>query len=427
MRTLYGFLLSALLVAVFIVSYKRNRDIFSPLCIMSIIQFLRYVPHIFNCDYEHSTVLTFENIEITFLYECLFILSVLFGYYFISRISVARRKMYVGKTVGEIRLGTILFIYLIGFASRVYIIMKIGGLTYVINNMSASYRDYSSISGYISALGNLMTLAIIMYIERCSKRPCSKVLLFSMVLFAMASYLIYSSRSPALELLMITIFAYHYLVQKINMRSLLQPKYLIIGILTVSIVSMMPILRNASNNNQLRIDKEFSVGNSFNSIFNEFSYVGRDTFVYSYFDVNNLWYGKTFLNTFVGFIPRQLYSNKPSLDDGNYLNNLMNGYFVSPNDPFDSLPVKTSVPFSTSSSMYANFGLIGIVFGGMLLGVLYKKAYVHLKRNATGMSVILYQLVVYQLELSALSISQTLIPLVVIGIVYKTAFRRLAI
>lgn len=433
MRILYGIVLGIILIIIFVVSYKKTKDIFSPLCIFSLFQFLRYVPHIIATDYESLTHINHTNVFVTFFFETLFVLFVVYGYsHFKTKQSSKDKLKRQTATFVRIRIPIfiILLVYLIGFGSRVYIIYSLGGISYVLGNMGNAYYQYAhESSGYIVSLGNLMTLGVLMLVYKISAERKKRyyVLLVCMVGAGMLSYMIYSSRSPALELLMITVFGYHFMVKKIRIESVFKPKVLIALLAGVVVICLLPVLRNNSSGNEsmtITIQSLFSsIFSSIGNIFNEFSNVGRDTFVYNYFGVENFWYGLNFLNLLVAAIPSSIYINKPCIDDGNYLCNLINGYNVSPNAGRNDLPVKYSIPFSTPGCMYANFGILGIILAGLILGFIFKKTYNSFRKNINPFTVFLYQLVVYQLEFTTLSISQTIIPLVISGLVYYVCMK----
>ena len=356
MRILFGSLLAIILLIIFVVSYRKTKDLFSPLCIFALFQYLRYVPHIIASDYESFTYLNQTNVFVTFLLETLFVIFVVFGYC-LAKAKKNTKDEFKRQTATLLRmripLGVVLFVYFIGFGSRVYILYSLGGVSYILGNMGNAYYEYAhESSGYIVSLGNLMTLGILMLVYKMSyeKKKRYYVFLVCMVGAGMLSYMVYSSRSPALELLMITIFGYHFMVKKIKLRSIFKPKVLIALLLGVVVICLLPVLRNNSSGNEsMRITVPglfSSIFSSIGNIFNEFSNVGRDTFVYQYFNVSNMWYGLNCLNLFVAAIPSSIYLNKPCIDDGNYLCNLMHGYSVSPNAGRNDLLVKYSVPFS---------------------------------------------------------------------------------
>ena len=426
MRILFGIFLGVLLLFVFIRGYKESKDLFSPLCIFSLFQFIRYVPHLIAANDDSFISLNDRNLLPTFFLECMFVVSTVSGYELFKKRNNAHFSKKSVQNI-EIPLIIIIVVFLIGLLSRFYLIHSIGGLSYVLNNMGSAYYDYAhNSSGYVVAIGYLMTLAILMLIHKISLHKKNRlpyyILLMAMLALSMLSYFVYSSRSPALEILMITVFGYHYLIKRITFKTLVQPWFLLLLLAIVIVVCILPSLRQSSSGNSTislsNVDWAKEISSNVQNIFNEFSVVERDTFVYQYVDYSKLWLGTNFLNLFVAIVPSSIYINKPCIDDGNYLANIIHGVEVWPNMGRNDLPIKYSMPFSTPSCMYINFGFLGIVFGGFVLGIVFDKAYSILKKDVNPFTIFFYQLIVYQLELTTLSISQTLVPIAVSLIAY---------
>ena len=438
MRILFGIILGIILFVLFRSGYKRQRDLFSPLCFFALFQFVRYVPiMIFNSDDVFFITLTDKTLLPTFCFEMLFIFSVFLGYSFFKKRNnklnndFASRKKTITQYI-DVPLSVILIVFLIGFASRLYIIFNSGGILYVLRNMGNAYKSLSSDSnGYILAIGNLMTLSILMLIYKIAfskKKKVLIVILLIMIALGMLSFLVYSSRSPALEMLVVVIFGYHYLIKRIKVGSFFKPKALLIILLAATIIVLLPVLRKMSSGysslDYQNLELDIDVFDSIGSVFEELSTVKIDTYVYNHFNSSNYWYGANFLNLFVAWIPSSIFRNKPCLDDGVYLCNLLYGYNFSPNTGRNDLIETYSWPFTTPSCMYACFGFIGILIGGIILGIIYRKTYKLTMKKTNPFTVFLYFLIIYQLEFSTLSISQTLIPMVVCGVSYYYCIKR---
>ena len=328
MRIIYGAMIAVSLVLMFVIEYRRTRDFFSPLCFFAFMQCLRYVPHMMYTEWEHFVALNDETLLRTALVEVVFILAVLGGYFayeFLRQRKAPALEDAPKEPPVPPPLWLILTVYGVGLASRVYMLRHIGGLLYALHNMGNAYYLYAhTSSGYVGALGYLMTLAVVMLIYRYSleRRRAYVFLGVGMMLVAMASYLVYSSRSPALELAMIAAFAWHYLYRRIALKRLLRPRIIGLALALLAVVVLLPSLRNDSREQRMEF-RDFNVlsrlEKGFEDVFDSFSYVGRDTFVYYYFPDNGYWYGRNFLNLFAAPIPSRLYPNKPCVDDGNYL------------------------------------------------------------------------------------------------------------
>lgn len=422
MGVLFGLILLGILSIVFFVSYWNNRDLFSPLCFFSLFQALRYIPGLLWKDKEMEVSFTDSNLARFFIVELVAIFSVCLGYYLHNHFFYRRNVKYVEKNRGKKEnapLLLIIIIYLIGLYGRLRLIISSGGLLFIINNTHRAYIDSGAGSGYTSMLEQLMLVGIIMQIRYIScipkenryKRVINSIICIVMMALSMGSYLIYSRRSPALELLMIAVFAYNYLIREIRIRDIIKPKVLLVVLTVFLIVVIMPYIRSGSSISISTVKEA--------SVFNEFSYLGRDVGCYEHFSQNDKWYGKSYINLLTSPIPSAIMENKPPVDDGMYLCNILRGYDVAPPAPVSQLPVYSSYPFSTQGIMYANFGIFGVLFGELIMGAIYGRIYKILRNTKSEYMVIVFQLVIYQLELSTLSIVQTLIPLLTTYVAFK--------
>lgn len=425
MRLIIGLMLGFFLLIIFIVSYLKNKDLFSPLCIFSLLTFLRYVPHIISKDYESLVSLNADNTFKLFIIETLAVFSVVFGYLFYkTRFYNSKRYVVVRKKdVQDIKEWQIILLYCVGIAGRIRIILLAGGLYAILQNRGLAYASLSDGTGFFSMLtgcsviGAMMQLNLVINTKKefgkCLKYYSRLLVLLLMIGIYCLTYLVFTSRSPILEYLMFIAFGINYLWKRIKLSSLMKPKIFISIVFVVLIIIVLPQFRNGQEN--VKID--FS--NASEKFIDEFSYVGRDALVYEHFDFNNLWFGRSYTSLMTAFVPYAIYPSKPPVDDGVYLSNLAYGHEITPPVERSQLYIKYSIPFSTPSIMYANFGILGVVLGCFFVGMLYAKYYKIAIDTQDVMQIIVYQLIAYQLELSSLQIVQTLIPLIMCSLVYK--------
>lgn len=422
MAIVFGVLLITLLLLIMFTSYRRYRDVFSPMFFYALFQLLRYVPGILTKEREMGVSFTTDNLTRFFIIEVIAVLSVRLGFYIHNHYFYHKSIIYVEKNRkpdGRVPHYLIILIYLIGLYGRIRVILAAGGLRYVLGNTREVYLSSGAGSGYTSLLEQLMLVGIIMQIKMISdipknlsvNRTKNYILLMIMIALSMMSYLIYSRRSPALELLMFVVFAYHYLIKEIRIADIIKPRVLMLMAAIIAIVVVMPSIRSG-NTASLSLFKA-------SSVFDEFSYLGRDVGCYEYFSNHEKWLGKSYINLLMAPIPSALMVNKPPVDDGLYLCNIIHGYEVAPPMPASQLPFYNSYPFSTQGILYANFGIIGVIIGEIIMGAIYGRVYKMLRNTRSDYMVIAFQLVIYQLELSTLSIVQTLIPLLITFFAYK--------
>ncbi len=98
-------------------------------------------------------------------------------------------------------------------------------------------------------------------------------------------------------------------------------------------------------------------------------------------------YGETFFELFIQPIPRVLWPTKPISVGFQFTQAFTSGYYGS----------STSSALSLPGELYLNFGLPGILFGFMLLGLIGRIIYEYLGKRSGASYVILYALTLYAL------------------------------
>lgn len=207
--------------------------------------------------------------------------------------------------------------------------------------------------------------------EKNKKHLYIFVLIFAITTFGL---IVFGARRPAMMLLIQVIMLYHFTSSKIKFYSIFKIKSLITICVISLFVLLMPMLRSASETDYVNNPTKWVEGavDNANTLFREFSYCDGDLFAFDYFKNHELWYGASYLNIPLQVIPRSIYPQKPPMDDGMYLLNMMYGEKVTPNMATADLYYQTSVPFTLESSLYSNFGLLGIILGGLLVGMFYQ-------------------------------------------------------
>lgn len=415
-----GFILLIIFIFLFVVSYRNTRDLFSPICFFSFFSILRYVPYLMLGKYEKLTFqhLDFNNTFVTFMYVLIATISVLVGYLLSKSVIKNRHIRFANREVIEKEYKTwhIVILYAIGIFARIRIILFAGGIFSILYNRAEAYSSLDNGTGLLYLLANCVIISCMIQLSNCIKAVQDKqrtkaikrgIALFLMVAAYIISIVIFTSRSPILELIMFLVFGINYLHKKIDIVKLFKLKYIAVIAFILAIIVILPRIRISSYNEQKNDESLFW------ELSDQFTLVGRDTFVYNYFSENDFWYGKSYLGLFTAFIPSSIYEKKPSVDDGCYLSNMIYGYNVKPLEPGKDLTVKYSIPFSTNGLAYANFGVLGIVFINIIVGYLYGIYYFSMRNSKSVKKIILYELIIYQLEITTLSIVQTLMPMII--------------
>lgn len=430
MRIVYTVILGLILAAIFLINYRKEKDLFCPMCFVSLMMFIRYIPNMIVKDVEHFSHLTESNISKLFWAEFVSIIAIQIGYFIGNRVVFRAKRESSENSVyskeynsdSNIKPWVIFLLFSIGMIARLRVILMSGGIKFITSNAGLAYISLSNGTGFLSMFSNFAIVAVMMELSAAlqdyhngnSKQfKHKRLMLIIMIGLYSFTFLIFTSRSPIFELLLFVIFGINYLWRKLRIRDFLGPRIILVIVISLAIIVILPLLRQGQT---ITLSRDTNI---ISGIFDEFSYVGRDTYVYDHFDKSNYWHGGNYKGFLTAFIPYSLYPQKPPIDDGIYLSNIMYGYWVNPPVSRDNLTITYSIPFSTPGILYANFGMIGIIIGQLLMGIIYSKVYKKLKMKQNVLWIIIFQLVVYQLELSTLSIMQTIIPLVITYLAYK--------
>lgn len=404
-RTFLAFFLLSVFLITFGVFYRKYKDIFHPICFFSILSILRYVPSTFSADVDNFVKLTDHGLTKFVLLTSFYVLCVISGWYVFTRINNKKvAHVFQGELNNKMfRLGLVLFI--IGTLSRIYFIYSSGGLFYILSNIQNKVEMVTG-NGYLLAIGNFMTYGIVLMM--CSdfyKHRRNLVINMLLILCIGSSFFLFafmSDRTAPMRFLMIVIMAYHYNFKHIKLSSLLKPKSVGLILACVVFIVAMPLLRNKEGYNKygsvsnLMEHASEEIGN----IFYWFSYTGRDVFIYEHFDISNYWGGKNVLNFISAPIPASILEDKPPVDEGYYLANLIKGYESSP--PQTRFSYKSSIPFDNQGIMFANFGIIGLFLGGILIGLVYGYTYKLLVVNDYHpLVVVISQVILYNFSLTS--------------------------
>ena len=285
-------------------------------------------------------------------------------------------------------------------------------------------------AGYIDYLTICMTFGLAafeIYVLNCKKH---KVLFVILCGVAVVLNIAFGNRAPLMKMVLALVFVYWYTTPKaINWKRMINARNIILGIVLVSLLIVLPQFRSADF--QLSTSTlGSSVRNSFESvtsIFDQISFYDEDVYSFNYFTEDKLWHGRSYSSLLMAWIPRSLYPGKPPIDDGMYLRAIMKGYDIVPPmsvSALNDLTVSSSVPFTTCGIMYANFGMFGVIIGGLLTGIIIVGQYKKMKKTNSLADILIYQIICTRLAFTNKGIVELLISLVIIkcicGFVYKT-------
>lgn len=418
MRIVYGSVLGVLYLLAFARSYEVTKDVFSPMCFFSLEQLVGYVPGMMLFDEHQSVHLDDVNTFYVFVAQIAVLFFTWMGMTMYNTNIKGRSYHYEimqARKRNMTRIG--LALYVIGLIATSYFIYTSGGVGFLLANTQINYAKGR---GYLWSLNKLMVVGMLSFFQ--SRNKPNTVLLVTTLLAYILILGIFTKRSPILESILLVIMAWHYRVKRLRIASLLRPSTLALVAMVAILVVVLPTLRNPLGFTAFHSATEFlgAGWRHVNNVFREYSYVARDAFVYTNYDFGNMYGGRTIINLVTAPLPSAVFAWKPPVDDGIYLANFINGYYVCP--PSSDYYIVSSIPFSSQGSMFANFGIAGVVVGSLLTGVIYARSYAILRDTAYHVwAIFIYQTVMHKFALSALSITSTL-QLIVLGMICYGCF-----
>ena len=401
----YSILLS---LCYFCGAYIGRKDIFSPRFIFNMFAWLKNIPYVI--DYISANRISDDTVESYFLFKFISFICVNIGITIYERNSTNIKYVYQENKQRDnsAYLRTGIIVSIIGFAVKIKTILEGGGVFYILSHIQA--RKELMAGQYYNELfaNSLLTCGVLLTLLCYLKEKNKKHLYIFIVIFAITTFglIVFGARRPAMMLLLQVIMLYHFISSKIKIYSIFKIKSLIMLFAIALFVLLMPMLRSGSEtdyiNNPTKWVEE-SVDNA-NTLFREFSYCDGDLFAFNYFKNHEYWYGASYLNM--------------------YLLNMMYGEKVTPNMATADLYFQTSVPFTLESSLYSNFGLLGIIIGCLLVGIFYQYVYKVLTACYCPIVMILiYQEIIFVFVPSVLHATSAIIICGVYWVIFKILFK----
>lgn len=421
----YSILLS---LCYFCGAYIGRKDIFSPRFIFNMFAWLKNIPYVI--DYISANRISDDTVESYFFFKFISFICVNIGITIYERNSTNIKYVYQENKQRDnsAYLRTGIIVSIIGFAVKIKTILEGGGVFYILSHIQA--RKELMAGQYYNELfaNSLLTCGVLLTLLCYLKEKNKKHLYIFIFIFAITTFglIVFGARRPAMMLLLQVIMLYHFISSKIKIYSIFKIKSLMTIFAIALFVLLMPMLRSGSETDYINNPTKWVEGavDNANTLFREFSYCDGDLFAFNYFKNHEYWYGASYLNIPLQVIPRSIYPQKPPMDDGMYLLNMMYGEKVTPNMATADLYFQTSVPFTLESSLYSNFGLLGIIIGCLLVGIFYQYVYKVLTACYCPIVMILiYQEIIFVFVPSVLHATSAIIICGVYWVIFKILFK----
>ena len=318
----------------------------------------------------------------------------------------------------------------IGLGAFALFLSNIGGYSVLISNM-ARRNKLGEGNGYvlqaIAVLGLATGMAI--YANRYG-RSLGK-LIFAAMIMGLTAF-VFSSNGTRMRTVLLVLqstLVWHYGVERIRRPGRLA----LIGMLVLGpFMVAMPLIRNTLSdvkNTRLVAQSDGIISDVLAQLvdpergfFAEISYVETYVLVTSYFHLDNLWWGRTYLDLLALPIPRSIYPDKPPGDEGIYIGDIAFGNDPRPGQPADELSPLSWPPFTLGCS-YMNFWLFGVAAISYAQGTIYSAAYHYIQHSGcTLFSTVAYGYAIFYFQITNLQIVQVAIWVGIAALICRAFF-----
>ena len=316
------------------------------------------------------------------------------------------------------RIWGVIFI-LIGLLAYFSMMRNVGGIAYFYTHLqyrASLIRDYDIQSWLMNCLhyGPLL----LVYSLKGTHKPLSLKIILLLMLCGFLNGL--GGRKDLLMMLIQGLFIYHFSVAPLKIRDFLKSRYVITALIAFLFFTVYVQLRTETSLQSFISNPIGFITNDTemltDSIRSE-SYIPYYVTILNHFKYHQYWLGASFKGLITAIIPSSLFANKPPVDDGMYLYSICRGRDIIPVMPARELD-GSSFPLETFGSMYANFGMIGLLLGMVFLGIIIGYAYRKMvKSNFTLFSIMIYTHILFNFQLSTLRIFQLFMTVVMTWIV----------
>lgn len=311
----------------------------------------------------------------------------------------ARAAALAPKKLAPLNLHLSMVMLLLTLITFYQMLQDLGGLETLLLNWSSKSEVLRGTGLYRTAnlvFGILAVGFYISYIAAKGKVTLADRIIVGFILAATIAILVSvgERKNPLLSIICFIIF-WHFEVRPIK---IFRPRFVILFLALGAFAAIFPELRKPSGTELLLSDPASILAASasnWGQMFARMSDIETSLFVYNYFDdPSKLWYGAALSDLATGIIPSSLMPDKPPIDEGVYIYALGFDYLVTPPVPFlDLIPV--GWPLSRVTGPYVNFGVFGVLVGGLVTGFIVRRVALSAFSTETPGSIFLYTWVIF--------------------------------
>ena len=270
-------------------------------------------------------------------------------------------------------------------------ISEIGGLSALFMSFTRREDLWESQGIAQTIAPTLMTIGSALYMKFLSTSSKKHYLSTALMLMAgCLTYILNGGRSQLIVFIISILCFYNFWFKKVN---LLSVKYIPLYLLMLVFILAFQLLRFEETR---ELSSSMMIDN-FSSVFDSMAYIKTQILIETYFDRHEFWFGKVYTFLVYLFVPRSIMPNKPFIDEGVYIYNMID----NKGNLLDNLDLVNSWPPYTSGIGYANFGIIGVIIGAIILAYIHSFLYRKiLKNNFPVFQMILYIYIILKFQLT---------------------------
>lgn len=366
---------------------KKNNDLFHPKSFFLI--FISFeIPFAFSLINDHTLMpfyalkhvkdfdsMFFIHFFNSFIFISIVILSIT---YFNPRSRLLKKQIDISYYNPKRHLYTHLIFLFLVFITYYLFLQSVGGLRFLLLNLDSKsaiisgtgyYRAIYTVSAFLS-IGFLITY----YSKYIKPSSLNKLYLFLIIILMFIILSSLGSRKTPMLFILYVLLMWNYNISKIKAFTF---KNFFLLFIALFYFAAMPLFRTEGSSEFYSNNLSLLFIDSLNNLgifFQRFSELERSLMIYSLFDYDNLWLGRSFLDILYSPIPRGFFPDKPPLDEGVYLYNIAHGNYVEPGTSLRKMTV-VGWPPSTITNMYINFWYFGVILGAIIIGYFLKYFY----------------------------------------------------
>lgn len=213
------------LMLLFYFDYSRNKNIASPIGYFIIMEIVRELPFTYFIIGDRSIIreqayynfyYNFDNVFIKYLViKCIFLLV----YYFINKIIISKNNILNDEVIYPKRsvVRTCIPLMFIGIVCYIFFIVKNGGVSVLLSNMSNRAQLFRG-SSFVFIFFNMWLFSIFLLFNNYSNKKYRRIFFIMITIYVICMF-VFGGRAQILQPVLMTILIYSIKIKRVKIRS----------------------------------------------------------------------------------------------------------------------------------------------------------------------------------------------------------------